>query len=421
MYEKLADVFNAVAVKYLKAVDVPRGKSKTKGSNQHEIGGLVKAGFADYLGRPEKGEVVNFDATMVYMADEEGEPNICNCLVSWYNTRYESPHRGPEYRLYYKENEVTQLLQEDDFFLIALTKENTLYMIFAPQNSEVEQQLKALFAATDVKPANALKKVNFTEKEIIFPVRTLLAQLGIELFKSRQGDEKKLQSILETYGPEFPKTKSFSAYSRSQVAEVVDPVADPDQALITWFDQEEHLFRLLERHLVAVQLKQGFGEQGDDVDAFIKFSLSVQNRRKSRAGHSFENHIAEVLHANQVSFDNNVLTEGKQRPDFLFPGKAAYDNKTFDVAKLKMLGAKTSCKERWRQVLAEAEKIKIKHLITLEPAISEDQTKQMSKMNVKLVVPLPIQQTYTASQLKFIASFKSFIFEVKETQQHLPS
>lgn len=35
-----------------------------------------------------------------------------------------------------------------------------------------------------------------------------------------------------------------------------------------------------------------------------------------------------------------------------------------------MLGAKTTIKERWRQVLEEANRIERKHLITLEPAVS---------------------------------------------------
>ena len=42
-----------------------------------------------------------------------------------------------------------------------------------------------------------------------------------------------------------------------------------------------------------------------------------------------------------------------------------------------MLGAKSTCKDRWRQVLAEDEKISRKHLLTLEPGISEPQTHQM--------------------------------------------
>ena len=47
--------------------------------------------------------------------------------------------------------------------------------------------------------------------------------------------------------------------------------------------------------MVAERLKQGFvSEDGVDVDDFIRFSLSVQNRRKSRAGHAFENHVEKL-------------------------------------------------------------------------------------------------------------------------------
>lgn len=413
MYEKLADIFNAVAVKNLKAVDVPRGNSKSRGSNQHEIGGLVKVGFAEYLGRPRSGEVLQYNATMIYISDEDADPNICEDQVSWYDARYGQSTRGPEYRLYYKTNEVTQFLREDDFFLIAVTKENTLFMIFAPQNSQAQQQLKVLFSAVNVATDSTLKKVSITDADIVLPIRTLLAQLGIELFSGRKDDENKLNIILDTYGSKFPKTKEFSMFARNHTNEQVCAINDPDGALITWFDEEEHLFRLLERHIVADRLRQGFGEQGDDVDAFIKFSLGVQNRRKSRAGHAFENHIAEVLKLNQVDFESGVYTEGKQKPDFLFPSKSCYDDSGFDASRLRMLGAKTSCKERWRQVLVEAKKINKKHLITLEPAISEEQTNQMNELNLQLVVPLAIQKTYSSIQLESLISFGDFISEVK--------
>lgn len=49
MFEKLTDVFPAAAAKYLTAVDANPSKS-----NQHEIGGLVKAGIGSLLGVPLK-------------------------------------------------------------------------------------------------------------------------------------------------------------------------------------------------------------------------------------------------------------------------------------------------------------------------------------------------------------------------------
>lgn len=77
-----------------------------------------------------------------------------------------------------------------------------------------------------------------------------------------------------------------------------------------------------------------------------------------------------------------------------------------------MLGAKSSCKERWHQVLAEASKIRRKHLLTLEPGIPEPQTHQMKEMDLQLVVPRPIQDTYTADQRKWLWTLADFVREV---------
>ena len=74
-----------------------------------------------------------------------------------------------------------------------------------------------------------------------------------------------------------------------------------------------------------------------------------------------------------------------------------------------MLGAKSSCKERWRQVLAEADKISEKHLLTLEPGISEPQTEQMWASALQLVVPQSIQASYTEQQQAWLWSVENFI------------
>jgi len=63
-----------------------------------------------------------------------------------------------------------------------------------------------------------------------------------------------------------------------------------------------------------------------------------------------------------------------------------------------MLAAKTTCKDRWRQVLAEANKINNKHLFTLQPSITENQTDEMRQNGLQLVVPKDLKKTYKASQ-----------------------
>lgn len=41
----------------------------------------------------------------------------------------------------------------------------------------------------------------------------------------------------------------------------------------------------------------------DDVDVFIQYSLSVHNRRKSRVGFAFENHLETVFMEHGLVFE----------------------------------------------------------------------------------------------------------------------
>ncbi len=403
MFEKLTDVFFAAALKYLKPVDADPGTS-----NQHEIGGLVRPGLGKYLCTPDDGTKLRFQATMAYLDDYSDEPILSEDWVSWYDCRYEDLTRGPEWRLYYPSNAVTDRFRESDLMLIALTRERTLLMMFCPQGSQAEVQLRTMFGALGTEASDEFKQVPIKTSFIAAPIRLMLARYGIELEVRKQGDETLRGQLVEKFGSKFPSTRDFSAFART-IGGDVSAVQDPDATLLQWMDDEEHIFRLLERHIVQKRLEEGFGESGVDVDEFIKVSLSIQNRRKSRVGHAFENHIEEVLRQNSVAFERGVRTEGKQKPDFLFPGRAAYIDPGYFDTKLRMLGAKTTCKERWRQVLAEANRIAEKHLITMEPSVSSDQTEEMKLKGLQLVVPTPIHSTYKAEQQEWLMSFKQFI------------
>ena len=76
------------------------------------------------------------------------------------------------------------------------------------------------------------------------------------------------------------------------------------------------------------------------------------------------------------------------------------------------LARREICKERWRQVLAEAAKVSRKHLFTLEPGISEDQTDQMRVSSLQLVVPRPVRDSYTACQQEWLWDLGNFIDHV---------
>lgn len=406
LFEKLKDVFAAAALKYLTPVD-----ANPKKSNQHEIGGLIKAGLGVHLPCPEDGSKTTLQATMFYLDDYSDEPVLAEDEVSWYDCRHKDVNRKPEWRLYYKRNSVTERIRETDFMLVAVTREGGVLIMFCPQGSHTEVQLRSIFGVIGIKVGTELTSAKVGTSSIVAPVRLMLAQYGIELDVPRLKDELLQKRVIKKFGSEFPSTRKFSDFART-LSKDLSAVEAPDETLLQWMNDEEHIFRMLERHIVKQRLLEGFGE---DVDAFIRVSLSVQNRRKSRVGHAFENHIEECLRLNGVAYERGVRTEGKQKPDFLFPGRVAYLDSDYSESELHILGAKTTCKERWRQVLAEAARVKQKHLITMEPSVSVDQTAEMKEKGVQLVVPLPIQATYKAEQQEWLMSFKQFISLLRKT------
>ena len=84
-----------------------------------------------------------------------------------------------------------------------------------------------------------------------------------------------------------------------------------------------------------------------------------------------------------------------------------------------MLGVKTTAKDRWRQVLTEADRIKNKHLITLQPAISKNQTDEMKSQGLKLIVPAAIISSYTIEQRNGIMKVSEFIDLVRDRQSSI--
>ena len=301
-----------------------------------------------------------------------------------------------------------------DTLFVALCSDGTALIVVTPENSTLQNQLLWLLGL--VKPLEEqflLRQLANASAEIDFAARYILDELGIELAET-QSDW--LDKLIAPFNGKFPSTRDFSELARSSLPHI-NVLDDPDQVLVAWADQEERLFRRLERVDVGARLQDGFlaGNKAD-VDGFIAYSLSIQNRRKSRAGYSLEHHMQTLLKARDVRFSRGVTIENKMKPDFLFPGQAEYENSAFPAEKLSMLGVKATLKDRWRQVLAEASRIRHKHLLTLQPAISENQTNQIRSLDLQLVVPTPIQPSYRESQRDWIMSVAEFIKEMQKRQ-----
>lgn len=393
----LSQYFDGIVTKRLSAVE-----ANVEKSNQHEFNGT--AAMKEMFGSSRQ----KFPAKFLYLDDdntisEEG-------FLTWYDARENHPTRS-EYRLFFPTTAVSKAASVGDVLFIGLRPDKTVLVVITPEDTTVASQLAWLFG---VHIDNRFTVAMGFDKEhniLEFTSKCILEHIGIDVVSQTS---YYLEDMLCRFGEQFPSTRVFSEYARNTLFEV-DARDNPDAVLVRWLEREEELFRTLEKHIIQKQLDKGFA----DVDSFIAYSLSVQNRRKSRVGQALENHFEMILKARDIKYDRTKVTENKSKPDFIFPGIKEYHDIDFDVSKLLMLGAKSTCKDRWRQVLSEANRIKNKHLLTLEAAISINQTDEMKAKNLQLVVPKSIHKTYTIGQQSWLMDVDSFVRLVMEKQNKI--
>lgn len=375
-------------------------------SRGHEFQGVDI--FRAFIGTPEERETI--PVTYIWMDDEREEPLRLELTGTWYNGRKNKPHRTPEYRLYYPAaaESVVYRAKAGDTLFLCMTAERRVLAILCPSGSSAEQKLLWLFGL-QLTENYKLSQRDIAEeggRGIDLATTFILDEIGIE---PEEPEPDALGQLIERFGIVFPGTAEFSAFARKTQKDI-DPLADPDAALVAWMEHEEALFRHMERIIVAERLKAGFLDGEDaDVDGFLSFSLSVQNRRKSRAGYAFAHHVEALLSAWDIRYKREATTEKRNAADFLFPGEVEYRNPDFPVIDLRMLAVKTTCKDRWRQVLAEAERIAVKHLLTLEPSISRTQTAEMQACSLQLVLPKPIHDSYHTDQQEWLLDVRDFL------------
>jgi hypothetical protein len=180
-------------------------------------------------------------------------------------------------------------------------------------------------------------------------------------------------------------------------------------------EREEILFRTLEKHLLGERLRALVQQGADDPEPVIKLVQSALQRRKSRAGSALENHLEQVFTEHGVTYTRTGVTENRLKPDFIFPGIGHYHDAGFSRERLTMLAAKSTCKDRWRQILNEAARIPDKHLLTLEPGISENQTGEMKLERVRLVLPRGLHASYTPAQQGWLMDVAGFVARARQT------
>jgi hypothetical protein len=193
---------------------------------------------------------------------------------------------------------------------------------------------------------------------------------------------------------------------------------NPDVRLLRRRDCEFQVFRSIEKVFWHPKISRGF----QDLDAFIGVAQSILQSRKSRSGKSLELHTHRIFLEEgftcDTDFTHSPVLKGNKRPDFVFPNAAAFADPDFPVDRLRMLAAKTSCKDRWRQILNEADQVKIKHLLTLQEGVSKNQFDEMTDAGVRLVVPAGLHRSYPDSIRGHLITLEEFIAECRILQRN---
>lgn len=224
-------------------------------------------------------------------------------------------------------------------------------------------------------------------------------------------EQIEFKKFIDTLDVEFPISEEMSKAAREIQNTVYDQCElirnNPDKKLIEWTELEYRLFRALESNRYGDLISNGFSS----IDDFLSTANMILNRRKSRAGKSLEHHLTALFEGNNLAFSAQAITEGNKKPDFIFPSQDAYHDQNYPVDKIVSLAAKTTCKDRWRQIINEADRLrgKNKFLCTLQQGISSAQIDEMTAEKVILVVPQPYISSYPKEKHNIIWNISKFI------------
>ena len=192
-----------------------------------------------------------------------------------------------------------------------------------------------------------------------------------------------------------------------------DSHLDADHRLIRRRECELEIFESVEEALVFPGARLVF----ESMREFDESARTLRQRRMVRSGLSLELHTRAIFCeeglAENQDFVYNKRSEGNKRPDFLFPSTEAYRDTGFPTKNLRMLAVKNTCKDRWRQILNEADRIDRKHLLTLQEGVSEGQFREMNAAQVQLVIPKPLIAKFPRAVQPQLQTLESFIAEIQ--------
>ncbi len=363
----------------------------TKITDSHQAGFLLgKSSWPMFWNEvPVKGANLKVDVTVKWQADFETKSKVTYYGAAKNELRLTQLGRGFPFR---------EADNAGDLFVLTRIASGYLEAFLLQTDEEIED----FFVAVGITALNTnmlIPKNNDIDAENIL----------INCFRA----------YVDTASEGFPSTADLAYNARKCYIESIEGnykrllYNSPDNEILKWLEAEFQLFKIFENSRYSAIITKPFST----VEELINTANTILNRRKSRAGKSLEHHLAEVFSHFNLRYTTQSKTEDFKKPDFLFPGEDDYHNPSFDERKLIVLAAKTTCKDRWRQILNEADRVKEKHLFTLQQGISANQLVEMYHHGVRLVVPEPNLNKFPVKFQPDILTLNQFVHQVRSTQE----
>ncbi|MFZ2301415.1 MAG: type II restriction endonuclease [Gallionella sp.] len=242
-------------------------------------------------------------------------------------------------------------------------------------------------------PTDALKIQKDETEQLVDELSAALKKGSLAAF---------IASVSKMPAPEMLAAEAQRVFLQQHQFEDLSPYEIPrpgDAIMKISRDIEYSLYKRAERRYRAAEVIRIITNGGADIVSSVVRGfpdldatfLSASQHRKSRAGRSFEQHIARLLRDGRIAFEEQAVTGGR-RPDFVLPSLVVLKAKKRTFEEALVLSAKTTLRERWKQVAMEKFNCAL-FLATVDDRVSSAAIDDMSTQGIHLVVPESLKKS----------------------------
>lgn len=377
------------AVKRLAAVEI-----EPTVSNQHELNaGALRSGL-DFPRQRTQGNL----SVLAYTAPDSPAV-LLEGSFTLYDARERHPNRS-EYRLYYQLPGFASVARPDD--LLVLYRDGgswDLHGALARPGTSMERRLENLLRIGDHEAMRKLVVRGQSPTEAAPAEEWVQTFLPLDTSTDLSRVVRQHQVFADAVSRAMlPPTKTMAEAGADIASRVWGAATSGDEAILRGLEAESGLYFAIEREVGTKGLEDLMREGRVELDKVLSWALGIQQSRKSRRGQSLQHHFAFLLDREGIPYTPQCPTERGETPDFIIPGADAYHDPDYPPQRLRMVACKSTVRERWGQVLKEADRVRIKYLLTLDRGLSDEVVQGMWEKELRAFLPAGlIQENYAAA------------------------